>query len=226
MCPAGQAPGPPRTGVKPRGHRELVSLVSHAAAISAGEWVTATGNWVNDRTHGQQFKARFLKTSAPTSIEGIEKYLASGMIGSEGAARVSFERPGRVRTRPHHPSGCPPPRLTVARAASAARLEAILGAVRLGMDCLCLGHVFEPVLFLDPTNAVGTRPQHDASARCGKPPNTNEPGARPTATAPTLARGRGCARTAAEVSLGDTRTSLRFSAASLPRFATMSNVTF
>jgi len=26
-------------------------------AISAGEWVTATGNWVNDRTHGQQFKA-------------------------------------------------------------------------------------------------------------------------------------------------------------------------
>jgi len=48
--------------------------------ISAGEWVTATGNWVNDRTHGQQFKARFLKTSAPTTVEGIEKYLASAMI--------------------------------------------------------------------------------------------------------------------------------------------------
>jgi len=46
-------------------------LVSHAAAISAGKWVTATGNWVNDRTHGQQFKARFLKTSAPTTLEGI-----------------------------------------------------------------------------------------------------------------------------------------------------------
>ena len=56
--------------VKARGHRELVSLVGHAAVISAGEWVTATGNWVNDRTHGQKFKARFLKTSAPTSIEG------------------------------------------------------------------------------------------------------------------------------------------------------------
>ena len=52
--------------------------------ISAGEWVTATGNWVNDRTHGQQFKARFLKTSAPTSVEGIEKYLASGMIRGIG----------------------------------------------------------------------------------------------------------------------------------------------
>jgi NAD-dependent DNA ligase len=39
---------------------------------------------VNDRTHGQQFKAQFLKTSAPTSIEGIEKYLGSGMIRGIG----------------------------------------------------------------------------------------------------------------------------------------------
>jgi exodeoxyribonuclease V alpha subunit len=67
-----------------RGHRELVTLVGHAAAISAGEWITASGNWVNDRTHGQQFKARFLKTSAPTSVEGIEKYLDSGMIRGIG----------------------------------------------------------------------------------------------------------------------------------------------
>src|SRR6516165_2117624 len=35
---------------------------------------------INDRAHGQQFKARFLKTSAPSSIDGIEKYLSSGMI--------------------------------------------------------------------------------------------------------------------------------------------------
>ncbi len=48
--------------VKARGHRDLVTIVGHAAAISAGEWITATGEWVNDRTHGQQFKARFLKT--------------------------------------------------------------------------------------------------------------------------------------------------------------------
>jgi exodeoxyribonuclease V alpha subunit len=70
--------------VKARGHRELVTLVGHAAAISAGEWLTASGNWVNDRTHGPQFKAQFLKTSAPSSVEGIEKYLASGMIRGIG----------------------------------------------------------------------------------------------------------------------------------------------
>ena len=70
--------------IKARGHRDLITIVGHAAVISAGEWITAAGEWVNDRTHGQQFKARFLRTSAPSSIEGIEKYLASGMIRGIG----------------------------------------------------------------------------------------------------------------------------------------------
>ena len=70
--------------IKARGHRDLVTVVGHAATISAGEWVTAGGEWVNDRTHGQQFKTRFLRTSAPTTTEGIEKYLGSGMIRGIG----------------------------------------------------------------------------------------------------------------------------------------------
>jgi exodeoxyribonuclease V alpha subunit len=37
-----------------------------------------------DRTHGQQFKARFLRTSLPDSADGIEKYLSSGMIRGVG----------------------------------------------------------------------------------------------------------------------------------------------
>src|SRR6516165_6955067 len=69
-----------------RGHRDLVTVIGQAASISAGEWITASGEWINDRTHGQQFRARFLKTSAPTSIEGIEKYLGSGMIRGIGPA--------------------------------------------------------------------------------------------------------------------------------------------
>src|SRR5271165_1446912 len=69
---------------KVRGHRDVVTVVGHAAAIAAGEWITASGEWVNDRTHGQQFKARFLRTSPPTSADGIEKYLSSGMIRGVG----------------------------------------------------------------------------------------------------------------------------------------------
>lgn len=70
--------------VKARGHRDLVTTVGHAAMISAGEWITASGVWLNDRNHGLQFKAHFLKTSAPSTIEGIEKYLGSGMIRGIG----------------------------------------------------------------------------------------------------------------------------------------------
>src|SRR6185295_17167281 len=69
---------------KARGHGDLVTVIGHAATIVAGEWITASGEWVNDRTHGQQFKARFLKTSDPTSLDGIEKYLGSGMIRGIG----------------------------------------------------------------------------------------------------------------------------------------------
>ena len=71
---------------KARGHRDVVTVVGHAATIAAGEWITASGEWINDRTHGQQFKARFLRTSPPTSADGIEKYLSSGMIRGIGPA--------------------------------------------------------------------------------------------------------------------------------------------
>src|SRR3982075_3859523 len=69
---------------KVRGHRDVVTVVGQAATIAAGEWITASGEWLNDRTHGQQFKARFLRTSPPTSADGIEKYLSSGMIRGVG----------------------------------------------------------------------------------------------------------------------------------------------
>ena len=70
--------------VKARGQRDLVTVVGHAAMISAGEFVQMSGAWVNDRTHGQQFRASFLKASPPTTLEGIERYLASGMIRGIG----------------------------------------------------------------------------------------------------------------------------------------------
>jgi exodeoxyribonuclease V alpha subunit len=70
--------------VKARGQRDLITIVGHAAMISAGEFVQASGSWINDRTHGVQFRASFLKATAPTTVEGIEKYLGSGMIRGIG----------------------------------------------------------------------------------------------------------------------------------------------
>ncbi len=70
--------------VKARGHRDLVTVIGHAAMISPGEFVQASGLWINDKKHGPQFKAQFLKAAAPTTAEGIKKYLASGMIKGIG----------------------------------------------------------------------------------------------------------------------------------------------
>ena len=97
--------------VKARGQRDLITVLGHAAMISAGEFVQASGSWVNDRTHGVQFRASFLKATAPTTIEGIEKYLGSGMIRGigpvyakklvrafgEAVFEIIEQEPGRLR---------------------------------------------------------------------------------------------------------------------------------
>ena len=70
--------------VKARGQRDQITVLGHAAMILAGEFVQASGAWINDRTHGVQFRASFLKVTAPTTVEGIEKYLGSGMIRGIG----------------------------------------------------------------------------------------------------------------------------------------------
>jgi exodeoxyribonuclease V alpha subunit len=78
--------------VKVRGKRDLVAVVGHAASISAGEFIHAVGVWITDGTHGLQFKANLLKTTPPTSVAGIEKYLGSGTvkgIGPKLAQRIA-----------------------------------------------------------------------------------------------------------------------------------------
>ena len=59
-------------------------MIGHAATISAGEYVHAVGVWLTDRTHGLQFKADVLKTTPPTTKEGMARYLGSGMVRGIG----------------------------------------------------------------------------------------------------------------------------------------------
>ena len=70
--------------VKVRGHRDLVTVLGSAADIHSGEYVQASGRWERHREHGMQFRALFLQVTAPTSLEGIERYLGSGMIKGIG----------------------------------------------------------------------------------------------------------------------------------------------
>lgn len=69
---------------KVRGQRDLVTVIGSAASITPGEYIECIGIWYNDRTHGLQFKANQLKVVPPSTLEGIEKYLGSGMVKGIG----------------------------------------------------------------------------------------------------------------------------------------------
>lgn len=70
--------------IKVKGKRELVTVIGSAASITPGEFVECVGTWHNDKTHGLQFKTTHLKTVPPSTLEGIEKYLGSGMVKGIG----------------------------------------------------------------------------------------------------------------------------------------------
>ena len=70
--------------VQPGGRRALITVVGHLASVVAGEYVEGSGTWVQDRDHGLQFKADTLRTTPPHTVEGIEKYLGSGLIKGIG----------------------------------------------------------------------------------------------------------------------------------------------
>jgi exodeoxyribonuclease V alpha subunit len=75
--------------VRTRSNAPVATVVGVVAAIAEGEYLQASGNWETSREHGRQFRARHLHASAPSSIEGIERYLGSGLIKGIGPAYAS-----------------------------------------------------------------------------------------------------------------------------------------
>ena len=59
-------------------------MTGSTPSITPGEFVDATGIWFNDHKHGVQFKVKQIKTVTPNTLEGIEKYLGSGMVKGIG----------------------------------------------------------------------------------------------------------------------------------------------
>jgi exodeoxyribonuclease V alpha subunit len=70
--------------VRVKGQRDEVTVLGSLPAANPGEWLTAEGRWVQDRQFGRQFRAHLLSSSAPSTREGIEKYLGSGLIKGIG----------------------------------------------------------------------------------------------------------------------------------------------
>lgn len=70
--------------VKPERGGELITVLGHAPRVVAGENIEATGEWVQNADYGRQLKAETIKLSRPKSIEGLTRYLGSGLIEGIG----------------------------------------------------------------------------------------------------------------------------------------------
>ncbi|NPV08162.1 MAG: ATP-dependent RecD-like DNA helicase [Anaerolineae bacterium] len=77
--------------VVPKGKSHLVTVVGPLAGVNPGESVRLQGRWTNHPQYGRQFEARTYSVELPATIEGLRKYLGSGLIKGIGpvtAARV------------------------------------------------------------------------------------------------------------------------------------------
>src|SRR5215212_7380548 len=76
--------------LQPVGKDYLVTVVGRLAAAHVGESVRLRGRWTTHPQHGRQFEAQDCATVLPTTVEGIRKYLGSGLI--RGVGPVTAER--------------------------------------------------------------------------------------------------------------------------------------
>lgn len=79
----------PETGytilrVKARGQKDPVMVVGYHEELSAGEMIELLGSWSVHLKYGLQFQAQTIEAILPTTPEGIERYLGSGLIKGIG----------------------------------------------------------------------------------------------------------------------------------------------
>ncbi len=82
---------PDTRGMLPYAHgKQLVTVVGNLPEVNPGEWLKLTGQWLNHAKHGRQFQVELCEQSVPASVEGIKRYLGSGMV--RGVGKVMAER--------------------------------------------------------------------------------------------------------------------------------------
>jgi exodeoxyribonuclease V alpha subunit len=92
----------------------IVTATGRFAAINEGEHLTLYGRWTEHQRFGRQFEVVSYRVTAPATLKGMEKYLASGLIPGIGPVfarrivehfkdevfRVIDETPERIREVP------------------------------------------------------------------------------------------------------------------------------
>lgn len=63
---------------------ELTSIIGYFPDLQAGESIRCVGHWKNNPKFGRQFEVSQYHIEAPSHVEGIQKYLGSGLIKGIG----------------------------------------------------------------------------------------------------------------------------------------------
>ena len=80
--------------LKEKGKKELTTIIGNLSGINPGESVRLSGKWVHDKRFGEQFRVDTYQVVVPATVNGIKKYLGSGLI--KGIGPIMAERIVRV----------------------------------------------------------------------------------------------------------------------------------
>lgn len=70
--------------IQPDKRGEIVTVTGNVPRVVPGERIDAHGQWINNPEYGRQFKASTIHLSPPDSLQGLERYLGSGLIDGIG----------------------------------------------------------------------------------------------------------------------------------------------
>lgn len=69
-----------------------VTVVGTLPMLSGGEMGIFSGEWMEHPQYGRQFKCQKVELQRPTTLQGILKYLSSGIIHGVGAKRARYRQ--------------------------------------------------------------------------------------------------------------------------------------
>lgn len=72
--------------LRPAGKRHTITIVGQLLGVQPGEQLILEGEWRDHPTHGRQFSVQRYHTRLPATIDGIRRYLGSGLIKGVGPA--------------------------------------------------------------------------------------------------------------------------------------------
>ncbi len=76
--------------VKVSGSNRSITVVGNFLNVSPGEVLSMEGSWSMHARYGQQFKVNHYESLKPATVEGIKKYLGSGLV--KGIGPIMAER--------------------------------------------------------------------------------------------------------------------------------------